>query len=58
MCEDLEEALPPDSKYVRGIATFHDFDPLALWGFLTSGSYVRCPPGRALLAEGAPSAAY
>ena len=40
------------------MATFHDFDPLALWGFLTSGRYVRCPAGRTLLAEGAPSAAY
>ena len=54
----LEECAPPDSRYVRRMATFHDFDSLALWGFLTSGRYVRCPPGRTLLAEGAPSAAY
>jgi CRP-like cAMP-binding protein len=40
------------------MATFHDFDPLALWGFLTSGKYVRCPPGQTLVAEGAPSPAY
>ena len=55
---DLEDCRPPDSRYVRRMATFHDFDPLALWGFLTSGRYVRCPPARTLLAEGAPSAAY
>jgi CRP/FNR family transcriptional regulator, cyclic AMP receptor protein len=54
---ELEYCGPPDSKYVRRMATFHDFDSLALWGFLTSGSYARCPPGRTLLAEGAPSAA-
>jgi CRP-like cAMP-binding protein len=55
---DLEDCRPPDSKYVRRMATFHDFDPLALWGFLTSGRFVRCPPGRTLLAEGAHSTAY
>jgi CRP-like cAMP-binding protein len=55
---ELEPSRPPDSKYVRRMATFHDFDPLALWGFLTSGKYVRCPPGRTLVAEGAPSTGY
>ena len=39
------------------MATFHDFDRLAVWGFLTSGKYARCAPGRTLLAEGAPSTA-
>jgi CRP-like cAMP-binding protein len=48
----------PDSKYVRRMATFHDFEPVALWGFLTSGTYVMCPPGHELLAEGALSPAY
>src|ERR1700751_5996780 len=38
---DLEDCHAPDSKYVRRMATFHDFDPVALWGFLTSGSCVR-----------------
>src|SRR5438034_5017549 len=55
---DLEECPPPDSRYVRRMATFHDFEPVALWGFLTSGRYVQCPPGRTLLAEGSPSPAY
>jgi CRP-like cAMP-binding protein len=56
--EDLERSGPPDSRYVRRMTTFHDFDPLALWAFLTSGRYVRCPPGRTLVVEGAPSTAY
>jgi CRP/FNR family transcriptional regulator, cyclic AMP receptor protein len=55
---ELEPCRPPDSAYVRRMATFHDFDPLALWGFLTSGKYVRCPPGRTIVPEGAPSTAY
>ncbi len=54
---ELEFCGPPDSRYVRRMANFHDFDQLALWGFLTSGRYARCPPGRTLLAEGAPSTA-
>jgi CRP/FNR family transcriptional regulator, cyclic AMP receptor protein len=53
----LEPSDPPDSRYLSQLATFHDFDPVALWGFLTSGSYAMCPPGSMLLAEGEPSAA-
>ena len=55
--DELDYCGPPDSKYMRRMATFHDFDPLALWGFLTSGSYALVPPGRTLLAEGSPSEA-
>jgi CRP-like cAMP-binding protein len=55
---DLQECRAPDSKFIRRMATFHDFEPVALWGFLTSGRYVTCHPGRLLLAEGAPSTAY
>jgi CRP-like cAMP-binding protein len=56
---ELEYTSPPDSRYLRRMATFHDFDPLAVWGFLTSGRYARCAPGRTLVAEGtAPSACY
>jgi len=54
---DLEYCSPPDSTYLRRMATFNDFDRLAVWGFLTSGRYARCAPGRTLLAEGAPSTA-
>jgi CRP/FNR family transcriptional regulator, cyclic AMP receptor protein len=54
---DLEYCSPPDSTYLRRMATFHDFDRLAVWGFLTSGRYARCAPGHTLLAEGAPSTA-
>lgn len=53
----LEDCPPPDSRYMRRMATFHDFDRLAVWGFLTSGTYARCAPGGELLAEGTPSPA-
>jgi CRP-like cAMP-binding protein len=49
---NLEPSRVPDTKYVRRMATFHDFDSVALWGFLTSGKYVQCPKGQTLVAEG------
>jgi CRP-like cAMP-binding protein len=52
---ELEPARPPNSAYVRRLATFRAFDSLALWGLLTAGRYARCAPGRTLFAEGAPS---
>jgi CRP-like cAMP-binding protein len=47
----------PDSKYVRRLAAFHEFDSLALWGFLTAGRYAFLPRGRTLITEGVPSSA-
>jgi len=55
--DELEFCGPPDSGYVRRLATFHAFDSLALWGFLTAGRFARCPPGRTLVAEGSTSTA-
>ena len=57
MPADLQECRPPDSAYVRRMASFHEFDPAALWGFLTSGTYARCAAGRTLVTEGSPSPA-
>jgi CRP-like cAMP-binding protein len=54
---DLVPAGTPESAYMRRMAAFHEFDPLALWGLLTSGRYVRCPRGSTLLTEGVPSPA-
>jgi CRP/FNR family transcriptional regulator, cyclic AMP receptor protein len=54
---ELEFCGPPDSGYVRRLATFRSFDSLALWGFLTAGRYARCPAGRTVVAEGAVSPA-
>jgi CRP-like cAMP-binding protein len=54
---DLEFRGPPDSKYLSRMAVFHEFDPVALWGFLTSGRYALCARGRTLLTEGASSPA-
>ena len=53
--EDLEFCGPPDSRYVRRLAAFREFDSLALWGFLTAGRYALCPAGRTLVVEGEPS---
>jgi CRP-like cAMP-binding protein len=52
---ELEFCGPPDSGYVRRLASFRAFDSLALWGFLTAGRYARCPARRTLVAEGAES---
>jgi CRP-like cAMP-binding protein len=49
---ELEPSGPPNSGYVSRLATFHAFDPLALFRFLTSGRYVQCPGGRVLLTAG------
>jgi CRP/FNR family transcriptional regulator, cyclic AMP receptor protein len=58
-CPELEFTGAPNSAYVRRMATFRDFDSLALWGFLTAGRYARCPRGHTLIAEGAsPAACY
>jgi CRP-like cAMP-binding protein len=54
---ELEFRGPPDSRYVRRLATFRAFDSLALWGFLTAGRYALCPPNRTLVAEGTASPA-
>ena len=49
---ELEYRPPPDSRYVRRMATFQRSDPLAGWGFLTSGRYAECAAGRTLPVEG------
>jgi len=54
---ELEYCGPPQSAYVRRMATFRAFDALALWGFLTAGRYARCPRGRTLDEEGTPQSA-
>jgi CRP-like cAMP-binding protein len=54
---ELEYRGPPDSKYLSRMAAFNEFDPVALWGFLTSGRYAMCPRGRMLLTERTPSTA-
>ena len=49
---DLEFCGAPNSRYLRRLGTFHAFDSLALWGFLTAGRFARCPKGTTLLREG------
>ena len=53
----LDPAGRPTAGILSRMATFHEFDAVALWGFLTSGSYAMCPPRKTLLAEGTPSSA-
>ena len=54
---ELEFCGPPNSGYVRRLATFRAFDSMALWGFLTAGRFARCPAGRTVVAEGTTSTA-
>jgi len=54
---ELEFCGPPDSRYVRRLATFRAFDSLAVWGFLTAGRFARCPAGRTIVTEGETSTA-
>jgi CRP-like cAMP-binding protein len=54
---ELDFCGPPDSGYVRRLATFRAFDSLALWGILTAGRFARCPAGRTVVAEGTASTA-
>ena len=54
---ELEPSGAPDSRYVRRLADFRAVEPLALWGFLTAGRYMRCAAGRTLIAEGEPATA-
>jgi CRP-like cAMP-binding protein len=53
--EELDFTSPPDSRYVRRMATFRSVDALALWGFVTAGRYARCARGHVLEEEGAPA---
>jgi CRP-like cAMP-binding protein len=51
----LEFTGPPDSRYIRRMANFRAFEPLALWGFLTRGRYARVERGQTLEEEGGPA---
>ena len=55
--ELLEPTGPPDSRYVRRMATFRSVDARALWGIFNAGRYARCPRGLTLEQEGMPPAA-
>jgi CRP-like cAMP-binding protein len=56
---ELEFRGPPDPGYLRRLGTFHAFDAMALWSFLTAGRFALCPPGRTVVAEGSqPRACY
>ena len=42
---DLEYCSPPDSKYIHRMATFNEFDPVALLGFPDIGELCPVPAG-------------
>jgi CRP-like cAMP-binding protein len=58
MLTKLDPADPPDSRYLRRLATFRAADTSALDGLLSAGRCVRCPRGWTLEEEGGPATAF